>query len=649
TVLPGVLSEGLPSRMASGTSLPVSWSVVSSESPIPLGVFASPQAGFDYFGSDAHHRSLAARIVAAISSGRGLVLVTGVPPPTLLNLCQALSKATSRHTVIGVTCGPELNGLELQRVSGEAASGHTPLFVLDAGDRLSDEQIAELCRSMFTGGNSAGVLLAWPAFADRFERPMLQAARRELAAHYHLLQLGKDEVDQFLRHQMGASEGMTAFSADTVAYIAEFANGDPVLVNRLARRVLEFRAYARRVLGFGPIRHIVPAPLREVLSPKAQQEDTPPATAFESLGALRPSHAPVFLQAIGTITETLTISDGQDADKSAPTALHPLPELAGLHADDADGSDRAAQRISGAKAESKRRDLASLPGPVWALAGAAAAVAIIAAIVVWLVISDRQAAQEAANGAPSKTTRTLTDLDSRNAGAAPRPNLVTLPVPEEVREPVPPQSVAAGNGARAPVKPVALPPGFIDEAAVTRSGDVPQAGAAETRPAASIPAVRPARQGGTDRPSSVQASTATAPSAPEPAAPARQIQRADAKQPQPPVSADADRVESRSIAQGETAAPDADPETISALLSRGDEFLRAKDIASARLYYERAADAGAATAALSMGETFDPVILSRMGLRNPWADPDAAAMWYHRAEQLSAPAAGRPQSDLPAQ
>jgi hypothetical protein len=72
------------------------------------------------------------------------------------------------------------------------------------------------------------------------------------------------------------------------------------------------------------------------------------------------------------------------------------------------------------------------------------------------------------------------------------------------------------------------------------------------------------------------------------------------------------------------------------LLARGDVFLRAGDIASARLFYERAADAGDGQAALRMAATFDPAFLASAGLRNLRGDPAQARFWYHRALGLGA-------------
>jgi TPR repeat protein len=71
-------------------------------------------------------------------------------------------------------------------------------------------------------------------------------------------------------------------------------------------------------------------------------------------------------------------------------------------------------------------------------------------------------------------------------------------------------------------------------------------------------------------------------------------------------------------------------------LERGDVYLRAGDIASARLFYERAADAGDGQAALQVGATFDPMFLASVGLRSMPGDPAKALYWYRRALGLGA-------------
>ena len=73
---------------------------------------------------------------------------------------------------------------------------------------------------------------------------------------------------------------------------------------------------------------------------------------------------------------------------------------------------------------------------------------------------------------------------------------------------------------------------------------------------------------------------------------------------------------------------------IAALVARGDAFLSAGDIISARLFFERAADAGDSRAAMRMAVTFDTAFLEKAGLHGLRGDPEKAAFWYRRASDL---------------
>jgi len=77
----------------------------------------------------------------------------------------------------------------------------------------------------------------------------------------------------------------------------------------------------------------------------------------------------------------------------------------------------------------------------------------------------------------------------------------------------------------------------------------------------------------------------------------------------------------------------------SSLLTRGDSLFGVRDVTSARLYYERAADAGDAQAALRLGETYDPSFLALARLNGVRGDPVVAARWYRHARDLGNPEA----------
>jgi hypothetical protein len=76
---------------------------------------------------------------------------------------------------------------------------------------------------------------------------------------------------------------------------------------------------------------------------------------------------------------------------------------------------------------------------------------------------------------------------------------------------------------------------------------------------------------------------------------------------------------------------------ITLMIERGRVLFDAGDLAAARLFFRRAANAGDAAAALAMGATYDPDILSKRFIRGIEADAQEARMWYERARDLGSP------------
>lgn len=87
------------------------------------------------------------------------------------------------------------------------------------------------------------------------------------------------------------------------------------------------------------------------------------------------------------------------------------------------------------------------------------------------------------------------------------------------------------------------------------------------------------------------------------------------------------------------AGPSLSPAEISSLVARGDAFVELRDIATARLFYLRAAEAGDGRAATRMAVTFDPAFLDRVNLSG-FGNPRQALGWYQRARDLGQTEAG---------
>jgi hypothetical protein len=92
-----------------------------------------------------------------------------------------------------------------------------------------------------------------------------------------------------------------------------------------------------------------------------------------------------------------------------------------------------------------------------------------------------------------------------------------------------------------------------------------------------------------------------------------------------------------------------DHSEIVGLLAHGRAYLSDGDIASARVFFRRAAERGDPQAAFALGATYDPAELRRLGIPNlqSQADPAKAQEWYRTAADLGSAAAASRLDQLP--
>jgi hypothetical protein len=75
-------------------------------------------------------------------------------------------------------------------------------------------------------------------------------------------------------------------------------------------------------------------------------------------------------------------------------------------------------------------------------------------------------------------------------------------------------------------------------------------------------------------------------------------------------------------------------EEIAMMVERGRVLFEAGDVAAARLFFRRAANAGDAAAAIAMGATYDPEVLTQRFIRGIEADAHEAQKWYEKAREM---------------
>jgi hypothetical protein len=251
--------QTMPGASINGSDLRRNPGMTSAGSSLSFGAFATADAGSEYLATAEHYRSLARSVVDALRRAC-LVLVTGDPPASLPMLTAALRKAAAPRAVIELSCGPDLDCEKLLRdgwtradtpapgVVGEESGRSvptSPILVFADADRLSKEQIEkfrEAAQAMPPERDrfEACVLLAGADFLSRPESAGPHLLDEGLAAHLRVQQLERDEIEAFIRHQLPPDERAERFTAQRVALIALTSGGEPAVVNRLARRMLEF-------------------------------------------------------------------------------------------------------------------------------------------------------------------------------------------------------------------------------------------------------------------------------------------------------------------------------------------------------------------------------------------------------------------------
>ena len=77
-----------------------------------------------------------------------------------------------------------------------------------------------------------------------------------------------------------------------------------------------------------------------------------------------------------------------------------------------------------------------------------------------------------------------------------------------------------------------------------------------------------------------------------------------------------------------------EPEVIVLLINEAKKHISTGDVVTARMIFQRVAEAGDATAALELAASYDPTVLARLGVIGMGADVEKARTWYRIAESF---------------
>lgn len=262
----------------------------------------------------------------------------------------------------------------------------------------------------------------------------------------------------------------------------------------------------------------------------------------------------------------------------------------------------------------------------------------------WTVMSMLLASAVAAPIAYYFAAGSLSSSDPRTASTESRPTVETLTVTAPAVPARPARGQERVDVASVPeAPPVTVVP--------RRTSPAPEPQRVERTPPAPPPQRAPAQTAERTPPAQVERTPPPPRVTPPPPAQAERTPPPAPRITPPPAQAPAQNVErAPAPPRVQSAAPaptrTLDPSEIDVLVKQGQQFVAAGDFVTARLVFQRAAEAGNAAAALALGASYDPVVLSRLGVRGVDADVAKARAWYQKAKDFGAPDADRRLSTL---
>jgi hypothetical protein len=565
--------------------------MMPNPSSLAPDAFVEAAAGVEYFTTLAHYQSIARRILAVLAGGGRFILLTGNPSPNGRLLSNALSKAASgTYTVIGVPCGRNLTRDEWRRLV-PAPSGGVGIQEFSAAALL--------------------VTLGSPL-------PLYVLEDAD--------QLSDEQLQEFFATWLfGEPTIGTAILAVSPAFLA-----------RLERPALSFliEGLAARML----FQHLGSDEIETFLRLQLPDDQTDTVFSRETIAAIAAASGgdPALVNRLASRTlDTHRGSNPRPAANNPTPLANPAPPLASPVAPTPVVAESVYEMTAAAEPEETALQpvetppedaVAEEPAPVSRVRRgnvrrrlAIGSIVALGYFGVLLVLG-------------SFIPRYFRPSDDN-----PAPAIEQHPTPTVSKSQTTTPSVSETKPAAS-----AITPAPIDRDRATNPA--PQAPAQRVSDEASPkPALSPSR-GAAVLPAPVDETQSASPAPPEPSAksdsPSFRTKTVDDAPGAGAASAPAAVPPAPAVPAESAALPSVEDGT-AALVARGDEFLTTGDIVSARLYYERAANAGNGHAAMLMGETFDPAFLGRAGVRGVRGDADAAAAWYRRARDLGDPDAAR--------
>ena len=239
----------------------------------------TPDPRFVYFSR--HHQEALSALLYGVESRRGFIQITGEIGAGKTTICRTLLEKLSGRVHSSLVFNPKLSEFEILQVIVEdfgiqpagkkrkhyfdalnhflieqLAKGFNAVLIIDEAQLLSPkalEQVRLLSNLETSTQKLLQIILAGqPELKDLLSRPDLRQLKQRIAVRYHLPELSRAEVGDYVWHRLkiAGSEG-NFFSEEALDVIYQLSTGIPRVINILADRAM-LAAFTQNTMVIGP-------------------------------------------------------------------------------------------------------------------------------------------------------------------------------------------------------------------------------------------------------------------------------------------------------------------------------------------------------------------------------------------------------------
>ena len=239
----------------------------------------TPDPRFVYF-SRHHHEALTA-LHYGVESRRGFIQITGEIGAGKTTLCRTLLEKLEGKAHSALVFNPKLSEFEILQVIvedfgiqprgkkrkdyfdalnrfliEELKKGYNAVVIIDEAQLLSPkvlEQVRLLSNLETSTQKLLQIILAGqPELKDLLDRPDLVQLRQRITIRYHLPELSRDEIGNYISHRLRvAGADGNFFSEDALELMYQISAGIPRIINVLADRAM-LAAFTQNTRLIGP-------------------------------------------------------------------------------------------------------------------------------------------------------------------------------------------------------------------------------------------------------------------------------------------------------------------------------------------------------------------------------------------------------------